>query len=253
MRWRFIAGLLALTAAICWVACSPPSSPIPIPTTQPTLTLVPPTPTPIPTPANQPTLTLVPPTPTPIPIPTTQPTLTLVPPTPTPIPIPTAKPTLTLVPPTPTPLQVLCGTVLPLYTPVWIPTSTPSPIPTHTPTPEPDGVVMYNSGIMGTTCSILLSGVPGGQNTGGPVSLEFAIAPIEGDSPGYDKAIFVTSDAVGKYKVDLAPGKYWIGPKWKARNPIDYATGAFGFVEKVAVVEEGTFTQIYLSLVAALP
>ena len=66
---------------------------------------------------------------TPAPIPTTERTLVLEPATPSPI--PTTQPTLVTEPATPSP--------------------TPSPIPTPTPTPEPDGVVIYKSGIMGTT------------------------------------------------------------------------------------------------------
>src|SRR6266699_5240915 len=72
------------------------------------------------------------------------------------------------------------------------------------------------SGLKGTTSAIVRSGVPGGQTTGGPRSIEFAIAPIEGDRPAYQKAIFVTRDQQGKYEVALPPGTYWIGPKAKA-------------------------------------
>ncbi len=78
--------------------------------------------------------------------------------------------------------------------------------------------------------------------------------PIEGDSPAYEKAIFVTSEADGTYKVVLPPGKYWIGPKGKAVDPVNYVVRASGvFSEKVAVVKEGAFTQIDLSLVGAAP
>src|SRR5207249_3295132 len=76
---------------------------------------------------------------------------------------------------------------------------------------EKRAVEADNSGLTGTTSVIVRSGVPGGQTTGGPRSIEFAIAPIEGDRPAYQKAIFVKSDQQGKYEVALPPGTYWIG------------------------------------------
>src|SRR5712692_2759738 len=91
---------------------------------------------------------------------------------------------------------------------------------------EKRAVDAYNSGLKGTTSSIVMGGVPGGQATGRPTSIEFAIAPIEGDKPAYDKAIFVESDRQGKYEVALPPGKYWIGPKAKALDPVHYRPGA---------------------------
>ena len=90
------------------------------------------------------------------------------------------------------------------------------------PTPHPDGVVMHDSGIAGTTSSFVTGGMAPGRTTGGRRSLEFAIAPIEGDITAYDKAIFVISEADGTYRVVLPPGKYWIGPKGKAVDPVNY-------------------------------
>ncbi len=117
---------------------------------------------------------------TPAPIPTTERTLVLEPATPSPI--PTTQPTLVTEPATPSPI------------PTDTPTPTPSPIPTPTPTPEPDGVVIYKSGIMGTTSFFMSGGAYPGRLTGGPGGpFEFAIAPMEGDSPAYDKALFVTA------------------------------------------------------------
>jgi len=112
---------------------------------------------------------------------------------------------------------------------------------------------MYDSGIKGTTSGGVMSGVEGGGSTVRPGSLEFAIAPIEGDITAYDKAIFVTSEADGTYKVVLPPGTYWIGPKWKALPPFNYTSGPVAFSEKVAVVKEGAFTQIDLSEVGYAP
>jgi hypothetical protein len=110
-----------------------------------------------------------------------------------------------------------------------------------------------DSGLEGNTHSKVMSGVPGGPTTGGPASIEFAIAPIENDAPAYRKALFVKSDKAGKYKISLPPGKYWIGPKAKALDPINYAAGAFSFSEKIVVVEQGTFTHVDLSEVGYAP
>ena len=109
------------------------------------------------------------------------------------------------------------------------------------------------SRLTGTTRVIVVSGVPGGQTTGGPRSVEFAIAPIEGDQPVYHQAIFVTSDAQGHYDVALAPGTYWIGPKAKALDPVHYRPQAAVFAEKVAVVKAGEVTHIDLMETAYAP
>jgi len=110
------------------------------------------------------------------------------------------------------------------------------------PTSAQDG----NSGIRGTTRSIVISGVPGGPTIGGPASVEFAIAPVEADKPIYDRAIFVKSDAQGMFKVDLRPGTYWMGPKAKAVDPRNYAPGSVVFSEMVVEVKEGTFIPVEL-------
>lgn len=117
------------------------------------------------------------------------------------------------------------------------PTSTPI-----TPQTTTDG----NSGISGTTRYIVISGVPGGPTTGGPASIEFAIAPVEAGEPVYDKAIFVKSDAQGMFQVELAPGTYWLGPKAKALDPVQYVPGAEEFTETVVVVESGAYTAVEL-------
>jgi hypothetical protein len=111
----------------------------------------------------------------------------------------------------------------------------------------------YNSGLKGTTSSIVMSGIPGGQRTGRPTSIEFAIAPIEGGKPAYQKAIFVKSDRQGEYTLALPPGTYWIGPKAKAPDPINYRPGAMVFSEQKAVVKEGVFTQLDLVQVGYAP
>ena len=109
------------------------------------------------------------------------------------------------------------------------------------------------SGLRGTTSSIVRSGIPGGQTTGGLRSVEFAIAPIEGDKPAYHKAIFLKSDQQGNYEVALPPGKYWIGPKAKALNPVNHRPGAILLSEEMAVVKEGEFTKIDLVEVGYAP
>ena len=102
------------------------------------------------------------------------------------------------------------------------------------------------SGLKGITSSIVRSGVPGGPTTGAPTSVEFAIAPMQGDSPAYQNAIFVKSDRQGKYEVALPPGRYWIGPKAKALDPKNYRPHAVMFFEKLVVVQEGSFTEVDL-------
>jgi hypothetical protein len=105
----------------------------------------------------------------------------------------------------------------------------------------------YNSGLKGTTKAIVMSGVPGGQNTERFVSIEFAIAPLTNVKPAYEKAIFLRSDHKGQYKISLVPGTYWIGPKAKALDPVGYSPPDSSFSEEIAVVKEGVFTQVDLS------
>jgi hypothetical protein len=109
------------------------------------------------------------------------------------------------------------------------------------------------SGLEGTTSSIVISGVRGGPTTGGPTRMEFAVAPIDGDRPAYERATFVQSDRDGRYKVALPPGKYWVGPKAKALDPTHYRPRAIAFREQEAVVTEGSFTHLDLSEVGYAP
>lgn len=101
------------------------------------------------------------------------------------------------------------------------------------------------SGLRGTTSSMVASGRPGKPPTGGPASLEFAIAPMHDDRPAFQNAIFVRSDAQGKYEVALPPGRYWVGPKAKALDPQHYQPGATTFSEDIIVVRDG-FVQLDL-------
>jgi hypothetical protein len=110
-----------------------------------------------------------------------------------------------------------------------------------------------SSGLEGTTRSLVISGVRDGQTTGGSASIEFAIAPLEGGKPAYDKAILVRSDREGKYRVTLPPGSYWIGPKAKALDPARYRPRAVVFQEQEAVVTEGAFSRLDLSEVGYAP
>jgi hypothetical protein len=82
--------------------------------------------------------------------------------------------------------------------------------------------------------------------------MEFAIAPIEGDKPAYQKAIFIKSDAQGNYEVALPPGTYWIGSKEKALDP-RYFSRFMSFPEQVAVIKEGGFTHIDLVVTGHAP
>lgn len=104
-----------------------------------------------------------------------------------------------------------------------------------------------NSGLKGKTIFRVFSGAEGGKTTERPRSMEFAIAPVEGDSPIYGKAIFIKSDDQGNYEVSLPPGTYWLGPKPKALDPKKfekYGRGSVRFSEKVVVVKQGTFTHV---------
>lgn len=123
----------------------------------------------------------------------------------------------------------------------------------HDKTDMKDAIQKFDSGLEGTAHSKVMSGVPGGPTTGGPASIEFAIVPIEKDAPAYKKALFVASDKAGNYKISLPPGKYWIGPKAKASDPINYDPGPVSFSEKIVVVEPGTFTQVDLFEVRYAP
>lgn len=110
-----------------------------------------------------------------------------------------------------------------------------------------------SSGLKGTTRSLVMSGMQGGETTGGLASIEFASAPLEGGKPAYEKALFVKSDLQGAYQVTLPPGTYWIGPKAKALAPTDYRPDAFVLPEKEVVVKEGVFTQLDLVQVGYAP
>jgi hypothetical protein len=100
------------------------------------------------------------------------------------------------------------------------------------------------SGIKGTTRSVVVSGVPGGATIGGPASIEFAIAPVDGGVPAYASAKFVRSDARGTFEVELPPGTYWIGPREKALDPTRYVPGAVVLSELMVVVKVGTFVSV---------
>lgn len=117
--------------------------------------------------------------------------------------------------------------------------------------------VASNSGLRGTTTFMTLGGMPMGMNggwpTAWPTSIEFAILPIANDSPTFNKATFVKSDDQGKYEVVLSPGKYWVGPKAKALDPVNYNPGAVSFSEQVVIVKEGAFTQLDLQVIGYAP
>ena len=110
-----------------------------------------------------------------------------------------------------------------------------------------------NSGIKGTTRSVLVSGVPGGPTTGALDSVEFAVAPVDADKPVYEKAIFVTSDAQGAFAVPLQPGTYWLGSKAKALDPTRYVADSVVLSETVVVVKEGAYVSVELVLTGYAP
>src|SRR5262249_22424952 len=107
-------------------------------------------------------------------------------------------------------------------------------------------------GLRGITHFVVRSGIPGGPTTGGPDSVEFAIAPLLDDHPQYRNAIFVKSDPQGKYEVALPPGRYWVGPRAKALDPENYKPAAVTVSEEVVVVRDG-FTELDLVAIGYAP
>lgn len=103
-----------------------------------------------------------------------------------------------------------------------------------------------DSGLEGTTYFKVISGVPGGRSTAQPASIEFAVAPVQNDAPSYSKSIFVKSDEAGTFKISLLPGKYWLGPKGKALDPVHYAPASFSVSEETVEVKQGAFTKLDL-------
>lgn len=97
------------------------------------------------------------------------------------------------------------------------------------------------SGIRGATRFDTVSGVPGGGTTSRPASIEFAVAPVQGDKPVYEKAVFVKSDPQGTFTVDLPPGTYWLGAREKALNPSGSSPGDIEVSEMTVVVPARTF------------
>ena len=110
-----------------------------------------------------------------------------------------------------------------------------------------------SSGITGTTRFEVVSGVRNGETTSRPASIEFAIAPVEGTTPAYAKALFVKSDAQGAFKVALAPGAYWIGAREKALDPERYSPRDMVFSEMVVVVPARTFLTVALTQTGYAP
>jgi hypothetical protein len=104
-----------------------------------------------------------------------------------------------------------------------------------------------NSGLQGRTIVRVYSGAEGGKTIERTSGMEFAVAPIEDDSPVYNKATFVKSDEQGMFKVALPPGRYWIGPKAKAVDPehLEKSTRSpLVFTEQFVTVNAGIFTQV---------
>jgi hypothetical protein len=111
------------------------------------------------------------------------------------------------------------------------------------------GVQAADSGLRGTTTLRTFSGAEGGKTIERKGSLEFAIAPVREDRPVYAEAVFVTSDAKGEFQVMLHPGTYWIGPRGKVEDPVNFdgsSRGSVVFAERRLVIEEGAFAEIEL-------
>ena len=69
-----------------------------------------------------------------------------------------------------------------------------------------------------TTYSQMIGGAAGNQSEAVQVSLEFKIAPVISRVPVQDEAIVAVSDSSGHFYINLAPGKYWIGPAEQLDN-----------------------------------
>jgi hypothetical protein len=118
------------------------------------------------------------------------------------------------------------------------------------------GAQAADSGLRGTTTLRVFSGAEGGETTETRVSLEFAIAPVREDRLVYAEAVFVTSDAKGEFQVMLYPGVYWIGPRGKAEDPVNFdpsSRGAAAFAERRVVIQEGAFAEVELRQVFYAP
>jgi len=113
-----------------------------------------------------------------------------------------------------------------------------------------------NTGLKGSTIFVVFGGAEGAGTRENTFSMEFAIAPVAGDSPVYEKAIMVKSDEQGKFEICLPPGKYWIGPKKKALDPKNFKSTARGptiFIEKVVTVKKDGFTHVDVILEGHAP
>lgn len=111
---------------------------------------------------------------------------------------------------------------------------------------DQNGKEEIHSGLLGTTRMEVISGLPDGQNTIKPISIEFAIAPIIKGQPAYGKSTFVKSDGEGKYRISLPPGEYWVGSKDKVIDPVHYLESSLQFSEERVLVKEGEFTSLDL-------
>jgi len=72
----------------------------------------------------------------------------------------------------------------------------------------------------------------------------FALAPVVEGKPAYAEAIFVTAGDDGSYAVSLAPGKYWIGPPARARDPHHYIPRSGAVAEQVVTVIPQDWTHL---------
>jgi hypothetical protein len=108
-------------------------------------------------------------------------------------------------------------------------------------------------GLKGTTTFRVTGGAAGSKPSEKVMSVEFAVAPMVEGRPAYPRALFVTSDADGSYAVSLAPGKYWIGPPSKARNPEHYTPEVGRVVEQVVLVQKEGWTHVDVVKMVAAP
>ena len=101
--------------------------------------------------------------------------------------------------------------------------------------------------------SKVIGGMPDMETPQTRVSLEFAIAPVRDMVPLLDEAVIVSSDENGEFQVELAPGRYWIGPKGRAADRERYDPGDSDIQEILVEVVAGSITRVDLLRIGYAP
>jgi hypothetical protein len=99
-------------------------------------------------------------------------------------------------------------------------------------------------GLKGTAKVRVVGGAAGSKPVEKLGRVTFAVAPVVDGKTIYAEAIFVTANDNGSYVISLAPGKYWIGPPAKARDPRHYIPRSGAVVEQVVTVTAQDWTHL---------